>query len=131
MSQGPSVHTKLVYMYTNICNRNICNWVQQMQTCTMWLHYVISLILISDSFVITQYSMSEITTLLWHMQLKNPNLITGDEKLLKSMNTDFINLAKILFLDHQTISVTKVQRLIQLKRQSPYLSVLNFCNSPV
>ena len=75
--------------------------------------------------------MSEITTLLWHLQLKNPNLITGDEKLLKSMNTDFINLAKILFLDHQTISVTKVQRLIQLKRQSPYLSVLNFCNSPV
>ena len=75
--------------------------------------------------------MSEITTLLWHLQLKNPNLITGGEKLLKSMNTDFINLAKMLFLDHQTISVTKVQRLIQLKRQSPYLSVLNFCNSPV
>ena len=53
--------------------------------------------------------MSEITTLLWHMQLKNPNLITGGEKLLKSMNTDFINLAKMLFLDHQTISVTKVK----------------------
>ena len=68
--------------------------------------------------------MSEITTLLWHMQLKNPNLITGSENLLKSKNTDFINLAKILFLDHQTISVTKVQ----LKKKSTYLSVLNFCN---
>ena len=57
--------------------------------------------------------MSEITTLLWHLQLKNPNLNTGGEKLLKSMNKDFNNLAKMLFLDHQTISVTKVQRLIQ------------------
>ena len=72
--------------------------------------------------------MSEITTLLWHMQLKNPNLITGSENLLKSKNTDFINLAKMLFLDHQTISVTKVQRLIQLKRQSLYLSVIDFFN---
>ena len=53
--------------------------------------------------------MSEITTLLWHMELKNPNLITGGEKLLKSMNTDLINSAKILFLDNQTISVTKVK----------------------
>ena len=88
-----------------------------MQTCTMWWHYVISLILLSDSYVITHYSISEITTLLWHLQLKNPNLITGGEKLLKSMDTDFINLAKMLFLDHQTISVTKVQRLIQSKRQ--------------
>ena len=79
----------------------------------MWWHYIIILILLSDSYVITQYSMSEITTLLWHLQLKNPNIITGGEKLLQSMNTDFINLAKMLFLDHQTISVTKVQRLLK------------------
>ena len=62
--------------------------------------------------------MSEITTLLWHLQLKNPNIITGGEKLLQSMNTDFINLAKMLFLDHQTISVTKVHTKIIENRVS-------------
>ena len=62
--------------------------------------------------------MSEITTLLWHMELKNPNLITGGEKLLKSMNTDLINSAKILFLDNQTISVTKVHTKIIENRVS-------------